>query len=235
MRRNMERYSVITKKNPREIVLLRGKGCVYKKCTFCDYHLDACSDQAENDALNTEVLSRVTGEYGRLEVINSGSVFELGEGTLSEIRRVCGQKGIGTIHFESHWLYRDRIPELRRAFGDFRLVMKLGLETFDADFRQKVLRKGLPETDPAELSREFQEANLLFGLSGQTEASMERDMELGLHWFRRICVNIMCPNSTAVKPDKQVIRLFDERIRPKYAENDRVDILMRNTDFGVGD
>lgn len=36
----MERYSVITNKNPREIVLLRGSGCKWRRCAFCDYHLD---------------------------------------------------------------------------------------------------------------------------------------------------------------------------------------------------
>ena len=113
--------------------------------------------------------------------------------------------------------------------------MKLGLETFDADFRENILHKGIRETDPEEISRDFQEANFLFGLSGQTEASMERDMELGLRLFERICVNIMCPNSTAVKPDEQTIEIFKQRIYPKYADNDRVDILLNNTDFGVGD
>ena len=231
----MERYSKITRKNPREIVLLRGSGCRYRKCTFCDYHLDACPDQRENDTLNSGVLSRVTGEYGDLEVINSGSVFELSEETLREIRRVCTEKRIGIIHFESHWLYRERIVDLRRQFDDFALKMKLGLETFDAEFRENVMHKGIRETDPETISRGFQEANLLFGLTGQTQQSMERDLELGLRYFERICVNVMCPNSTAVRPDESVIKVFRDKILPRYAQNERVDILINNTDFGVGD
>ena len=62
----MERYSIIREKRPREIVLLRGSGCVYRRCTFCDYHLDCCPDPEANFALNREVLGRVTGEYGEL-------------------------------------------------------------------------------------------------------------------------------------------------------------------------
>lgn len=73
---NMERYNIIEEKNKREIVLLRGSGCVYKKCTFCDYYSDSCKDPGENFALNRAVLQFVTGKYGDLEVINSGSVFE---------------------------------------------------------------------------------------------------------------------------------------------------------------
>lgn len=110
----MDRYNKILIKRKREIVLLRGKGCVYRKCPFCDYHLDSCSDEAANYALNRNVLKQVTGEFGDLEVINSGSVFELDSRTLEYIRVTCLEKKISTIHFESHYLYREKIPALRR-------------------------------------------------------------------------------------------------------------------------
>ena len=231
----MERYSVIDWKKPREIVLLRGKGCVYKKCAFCDYHIDSCPDQEENDKLNASVLARVTGRFGELEVINSGSVFELSENTRRNIRCVCAEKGIDTIHFESHYLYRDAIPALRQEFDGFTLKMKLGLETFDEEFRENVLHKGIPERDGGEISRGFQEVNLLFGLTGQTEETMRRDMELALRYFERVCVNIMCANSTPIRPDEQVTEAFKEKILPVFADDPRVDILLHNTDFGVGD
>ena len=57
----MVRYSILHEKNPREIVLLRGTGCRWRKCTFCDYHLDSSPDEAENWRLNQEVLQQVTG------------------------------------------------------------------------------------------------------------------------------------------------------------------------------
>lgn len=108
----MERYSKILEKRRREIVLLRGSGCVYKKCTFCDYHADRCSSEDENFALNSRILSGVTGEFGDLEVINSGSVFELDGKTMELIKSICRKKGISTIHFESHYLYKKKIPVL---------------------------------------------------------------------------------------------------------------------------
>ncbi|MCX4276214.1 MAG: hypothetical protein OSJ27_10670, partial [Candidatus Gastranaerophilales bacterium] len=113
----MERYSKILEKRRREIVLLRGSGCVYKKCTFCDYHADRCSN--EDVALNSKVLNKVTGEFGDLEVINSGSVFELDGKTMELIKSICRKKGISTIHFESHYLYKKKIPALRQEFKEF--------------------------------------------------------------------------------------------------------------------
>lgn len=231
----MERYSKILEKRKREIVLLRGRGCIYQKCTFCDYHTDKCADEDANFTLNSQVLDKVTGEFGDLEVINSGSVFELDSRTMALIRQICREKKISTIHFESHYLYRDRIPALRKAFADFRLKLKLGLETFDRDFRENVLKKGIPEEEPALIAKDFDEANFLFGIKGQTVASMERDIALGLSCFERICVNIMCPNTSGLAPDDDVTSLFLKELYPRYREDERVDILIQNTDFGVGD
>lgn len=231
----MLRYNVINNKAKREVVLLRGSGCVYRKCTFCDYHLDSCKIDDANFALNKEVLDKVSGIYGNLEVINSGSVFELDEDTLEYIKKVCKEKGIKTLHFEAHWLYRNRIPALRKAFKDFDVKMKLGLETFDYRLREDILCKGIAESNPYTIAAGFDEVNLLFGLSVQSAQSMERDITLALENFERVCVNIMCDNSTAVKPDKRVISEFMQYIYPKYIDNCRVDILVNNTDFGVGE
>ncbi len=231
----MERYSIITDKNPREIVLLRGRGCAWRKCPFCDYHLDCSPDDSANFRLNSEVLAKVTGIHSDLEVINSGSVFELDCATLDLIRKTAESKGIKTLHFESHYLYRDKIPALRKFFSPCKLKMKLGLETFDYSFRENVLKKGIPEQDPAKIAENFDEANFLFGITGQTRESMLGDIRLGLDHFSRICVNVMCENSTPVHPDRSVISAFMTEVYPLYKNNPRVDILVNNTDFGVGD
>ena len=113
--------------------------------------------------------------------------------------------------------------------------MKLGLETFDYTLREKLLKKGIPEHNAKSICQSFDEANLLFGIKGQTVLSMENDIRLGLENFERICINIMCENSTSVKPDNDVISQFMQDIYPKYKSNERIDILINNTDFGVGD
>ncbi len=230
----MERYSKIETKKKREIVLLRGRGCIYKKCAFCDYYRDSSPDDEKNFLLNASVLDKVTGEFGELEVINSGSVFELDINTIESIKAICLKKDIHTIHFEAHYLYNNRIPEFRKEFEQFDLKMKLGLETFDYHFRENVLKKGIGERSPKALAKNFNEANFLFGIKGQDVHTMKRDIETGLTYFERICLNIMCPNSSQIPPDKEVINSFVREIYPLYSSNDRVDILIKNTDFGVG-
>lgn len=231
----MIRYGKIDEKRKREIALLRGRGCAYKKCAFCDYYEDSGADEAENFALNKSVLDRVTGVYGDLEVINSGSVFELDKKTLDYIKEIGCKSGIKTLHFEAHFIYRDKIPGLREYFKGFDVKMKLGLETFDYDLRENFLKKGINCRNAEEICRGFDEANFLFGIKGQTKETMENDIILGLRHFERICINVFNQNSTDVLPDGEVIDVFTRELLPRYKGNDRVDILLNNTDFGVGE
>lgn len=233
----MNRYSVITEKNPREIVLLRGRGCRYRRCAFCDYHEDASCDENANLQINTEALSHVTGQFGCLEIVNSGSFCELDSSTMTAIMAVCSTRNISTIHFECHWLYRRHIPALKEAFAAIgvNVKMKIGVETFDAVYREEIMHKGIRENDPAKIAEGFNECCLLFGLPGQTAESMKSDIETGLRHFERICINIMVENSAPLQPSTQVRQIFMTEIYPLYKENSRIDILLNNTDFGVGE
>lgn len=232
----LTRYSEITEKNRREIVLLRGSGCKWRRCTFCDYHLDSSPDENSNFALNQAVLGQVTGKYGKLEVINSGSFVDLDDRTMKQILDTCIGKKIIEVHFECHWMHRDAVAALHNTFEThgIQVKIKIGVETFDSQYREQVLRKGIDETSPAEIAACFDEVCLLFGLDGQTEASMRYDIETGLANFERVCVNIMTANTTGIKPNPSVIDLFMKKLYPIYAADDRVDILLDNTDFGVG-
>lgn len=232
----MERYSVITEKNPREILLLRGSGCKWRRCRFCDYHLDFSKDDDANFALNQTELAKVTGIYGKLEVINSGSFVDLDQRTMALIMETCKEKNITEIHFECHYLDRAGIAEMRNTFAEIGVTakVKIGVETFDAGYRENVLDKGISASDPAEIAKDFDECCLLFGLTGQSPESMISDVETGLGNFERVCINIMVENGKPVKPDAEVIEAFMKDVYPRYANNDRVDILLNNTDFGVG-
>lgn len=233
---DLERYGLIAAKNPREIVLLRGKGCFWKRCRFCDYHLDKSPNLAANYLLNQSILAKVTGQYGVLEVINSGSLSELDAQTLTAIRDTCAAKNITTLHFESHLHYLPELAALRSFFqeANIRTKIKIGIETFDVDFRENILCKGLGRLTPAEIAQHFDECCLLFGLSGQTLDSMSKDITTGLKYFERICINLMVANSASLKPDAAVLAVFMQNLYDLYKDNPRVDLLVHNTDFGVG-
>lgn len=233
---HLVRYSVITEKNPREIVLLRGSGCKWRRCKFCDYHLDFNLDPKLNYELNFNVLENVTGKFHRLEVINSGSFSDLDQDTMKLIKDICMRKDISTLYFECHWNDRKHIASLKKEFEPLGITLQIkgGVETFDKEYRETVFCKGIDTEDPLEMAKYYDQVCLLFGLTGQTQASMENDLNIGLNYFNRVCVNIMIENSTKLKPDNNVISIFMDKVYPKYIDNPRVDILINNTDFGVG-
>lgn len=232
---HLTRYNIIAEKNPREIILLRGSGCKWKRCSFCDYHLDFSSDEDANFLLNKNEIEKVTGVFKNLEVINSGSFCELDKNTLEFIKVKCTEKNIHCLCFETHWMYRNKILDMRKFFEPINLKFKIGVETFDFYMREKVLNKGMGDVSAKEISDYCKQVCLLFGIAGQSIKSMHNDVQTALKYFERVCINIMNSNSTKIVPDENVIRLFRENIFPMYKNNPCIEILLDNTDFGVGE
>lgn len=226
------RYSKVTNKNKREIVLLKASPCKWGRCKFCDYILDNSTDEQSNIEINKKELSKVTGEFGVLEAINSGSVFELPKETLAEIKEIVEKKKIKLLIFEAHWIYRKRLQELRDYFK-IPIIYKLGLETFDSHFRNDVLNKGIIINSPEDVSKYYDSICLMIGIQGQTKESIDKDIEYLLKYFKKGCINVWIENSTDFKRDEELVKWFREKYY--YLEdNENIEILWNNTDFGVG-
>ena len=229
----MDRYSVIKNKDPREIVLLKSYPCVWGKCSFCDYIDDNTTDIKEMLDINNSTLDRVTGVYKKLEVINSASVFELPEETLSRIRDIAIQKDIKTLVFEVYIGYKNRLDEIKNFFEGIEVEFKTGIETFDYDFRENVLNVGAGRLDIEELVDIFDVVCIMVGIKGQTKEMIKKDIELA-EKFSRYAVNLYRDNSTDIKRDQELINWFIEEYS-YLEERKNVDILISPTDFGVGD
>lgn len=229
----MDRYSKITNKNKREILLLRSFPCAWGKCTFCDYIDDNLRDEAAIDRENMAVLDQVTGCFGVLEVINSGSCFELPINTLERIRQVIREKQIKKLFFESHWMYRGKLDEMREFMG-IPIVYKIGVETFDYEFREQYLNKHADFKTPEEVARYFDSPCLMVGIKGQTREMIEFDMKALKEHFKLGTVNVYTNNTTSVVRDEKLVEWFMDTY--KYLLDDpSVEVLYENTDFGVGD
>ncbi len=233
----VKRYDVILIKDPREILLLRGVGCKWRKCTFCDYHLDSNPNKKENFILNKIAIDQVTGQFGKLEIVNSGSVVDLDDDTINYIISKCEKKHIYTVIFESHWIHRYELKRIKEYFKKFGITVKFkaGVETFNIPFREQYLNKGFKNASPQDIAAYFDQVNLLQGLPNQTSQSMENDINIGLENFERVCVNIMQKNTTSISPSINVVNEFIKNVMPKFIRNKRVDILLKNTDFGIGE
>ncbi len=229
----MERYNRITNKNQREIVLLKAYPCAWGKCRFCDYIDDNSRDKESMLTLNEQVLSRVTGEFGVLEVINSGSCFELPKETLSLIRKLVHEKHIRRLFFEAHWMYRHHLQKMKDYMG-IPITFKIGVETFDETFREQYLNKHADFHSPQEVRRYFDSPCLMVGIKGQTKEMIDYDIKMLKENFSLGTINVFTDNSTDVKRDPVLVDWFMKKY--SYLLDDpTVEVLYEKTDFGVGD
>lgn len=229
----MERYSRILNKTAREIVLLKGRPCAWGKCTFCDYIEDNSRDKEEMISLNREVLSKVTGEFGVLEVINSGSCFELPKETLAYIKEIIIDKKIKKLFLESHWMYRSKVKEMRDYMG-IPIVFKIGVESFDKKFREEFLKKNGDFDSYKEVLEYFDSPCLLVGIKGQSKEIIDKDIQLLTEHFSHGTINVFTNNSTSIKRDEKLVEWFVEKYEDLW-NDPKVDVLYEKTDFGVGD
>lgn len=233
-----ERYSRLPKDYlPQEVVLLMGRGCFYKKCTFCDYHLDQGKD-TESVPLNNQVLDQITGEFDRLVVLNSGSYFELPKATRERIIAICIEKNIHHLHMESHYLLKQKTQELKKALAleGICLHPRIGIETFDESYREAVMVKGMGyNVSPQAIAKVYDECCLLFGLQGQSADQFKVDIAIAQKYFSRVYINIFNDNTTAIKADLALIKWFVTAMLPELQKDPKICILIDNTGLGVGD
>ena len=230
----MQRYSKITNvhRYKREIVLLKSRPCAYGKCTFCDYILDNSTNIDEINSINMEVLANITGEFGILEVINSGNIFEIPQATKNEIKRIVKEKNIKLLFVEAHWMYKDHLHKIKNLF-ECPVFIKTGLESFDYNFRENILNKGFYHESVEQLAKMYDSVCLLIGVEGQTKEVVKNDIEIAKKYFNHTTLNLYVDNTTPIKADKNLRDWFIKEY--KYLENDpQFEILYNIEDFGVG-
>ena len=227
----MDRYALISTKMPREFVLLQGTGCRWRKCTFCDYHEDVSERPFE---VNEPVLRQVTGKYGVLDVINSGSAMELDEETIAFIKEVVKEKRIHTLWFEAHYIYRKKLASFAEQFAPVKVKFRCGVETFDTALRE-AWKKGIPSSvSVQDIAQHFQGICLLCCTQGETKEHILKDIELAKTHFEYFSVNVFCENHTPMKQDKELASWFAKEVYPMIKDEPGIEVLMENTDLGVG-
>jgi hypothetical protein len=227
------RYSFIEQKEIREIILLKSRPCFWGKCTFCDYILDNSVSLEEIDRINSSIIKQVQGVSGTLEIINSGSCFELTDKTIKMIKDCVKAREIKKLWFESHWNYRKKFANFKKQFGsDVQVLFKVGVETFNAPFREKILKKGASDLTIDEAVKFCDAVCIMVGIKGQTREMISEDIDIISKKFKKACINVFVENSCSLKADPELIAWFKEKYQ--YLEkNQNIDILFDNKDFGV--
>ena len=213
------------------MLLLQGKGCVWHRCTFCDYYQDT---GPHPEAENAKVLSMVTGQYGILDIINSGSAMELDDHTLQRIESVCRDKHIHTLWFEAHYLYHNRLAAFASRFAPTKVKFRCGIESFQPHLRQ-IWNKGISsDVTPETVARYFDGVCLLLCTQNHTREDICADIATARQYFEYASLNLFCNNSTPVRRNESLVNWFCKELLPAIKDDPRLEILLNNTDLGVG-
>lgn len=114
------------------------------------------------------------------------------------------------------------------------IKFRCGIETFDPELRKR-WNKGVPESVTAEeVARYFQGVCLLCCTEGETRERIVRDIELAREHFEYFSVNVFCDNTTKIKRDSELVEWFVREVYPTIKDDPRIEVLIDNTDLGVG-
>lgn len=150
---------------------------------------------------------------------------------------VCKERKIKRLIVESHYMYKSHIMDLKERCSKLGITLQVkgGVETFDSEFREKILNKGFGYPSLSDLQEVFDIVNLLVGVKGQTLEQVEDDIKVGMENFDRVCVNLYKEMEDIMPADEELKRRFMQSIYPTYKDFENIDILVENTDFGVGE
>ena len=181
----------------RLVVILQGFPCAYGKCTFCPFALEQSLHPAKLVETNRRIIDealRAKREWRpeRIAVFNGGSLHELPLNII-EMLRPLARDVVFEVEERSEYVTLDSIRWLLNLLEPRRLVVRIGFENIDEDVRERVLRKGMPDSELRRIARLRLEARrlglpvdfytyLLFGMEGIPEETVERS----IHEFKKM-------------------------------------------------
>ena len=131
-------------------------------------------------------------------------------------------------------MYRHRLKAFAARFAPATVKFRCGIESFDAQLR-RAWNKGVPaDVTPADVARYFRGVCLLCCTVGDSRQRILDDIALAERYFEYFSVNLFCNNSTTVRRDDELARWFVAELYPRLKDNPKAEILISNTDLGVG-
>ena len=181
----------------RMVVILQGFPCAYGRCTFCPFALEQSLHPGKLLEANRRIIEeaiKAKEEWGpeRVAVFNGGSLHELPLAVL-EMLKPLAQGTVFEVEERSEYVTMESITGLLHLYKPRRLVIRIGFENVEEWVREKVLRKGMPDTELERITRLRLEAKkrglpvdfytyLLFGMEGIPEETVERSV----HEFKKM-------------------------------------------------
>jgi hypothetical protein len=85
-----------------------------------------------------------------------------------------------------------------------------------------------------DVAKYFQGVCLLCCTEGETRERIIQDIQLAEQHFEYFSVNVFCNNTTSIKRDPALVEWFVSEVYPMITANPKIEVLIDNTDLGVG-
>lgn len=204
------------------IVLLESLGCSWRKCSFCDYQKEKEPNYLSCVNMNDTILDELVETLGKyyksknpsitsLQIIDSASYSELPLSTFLRLPQICADNNISRAILEGHWMYRRDNYRVAKIFSKFNISTSfiLGLESFNFETRELVLKKGMPQLKQEEIKQYgYDYVNILFGFEGDSLSRLATDLYTAKCNGLKVFLNIYENNSTKILRDNLLVEKF---------------------------
>lgn len=131
-------------------------------------------------------------------------------------------------------MYRNRLAAFAARFAPVRVKFRCGIESFCPEQRAR-WNKGVPASvTAADVAHHFDGVCLLCCTADDSRERIIADIETARRHFEYFSVNVFCNNNTAVKRNDELAQWFAKEVYPVIKDYPGVEVLLNNTDLGVG-
>ena len=131
-------------------------------------------------------------------------------------------------------MYRHKLAKFAEHFPGVQVKFRCGIESFDGALRQQWNKGVPPHVRVEDVAKYFQGVCLLCCTEGESREHILTDIALARQHFEYFSVNVFCNNTTSVRQDKALAQWFACEVYPQIKEDPKIEVLMENTDLGVG-
>ncbi|MBO7266541.1 MAG: hypothetical protein J6V12_02125, partial [Bacteroidaceae bacterium] len=84
------------------------------------------------------------------------------------------------------------------------------------------------------VARYFKGVCLLYCTEGETRERIMADIDTARKYFEYFSINLFCNNGTTLRRDEALATWFVEEVYPTLRDAEGIEVLIGNTDLGVG-
>ena len=131
-------------------------------------------------------------------------------------------------------MYKNQLAKFAEQFEGVHVKFRCGVESFDGNLREQWSKGIAASVTATDVANYFQGVCLLCCTEGDNQERILRDIALAEQYFEYANVNVFCENTTTVKRDVDLAKWFVEEVYPNLKKSNKIEILINNTDLGVG-